>query len=122
MLLISDVFFMLFIVFGAKVYNTKNNDPNNHHEMKVYNALEFTSLGIYSEFYLCAHWLYTMKYWVTARQMEAISNGTKKELRWENAIYYGVLFLNIAFSVYFPVEEGIDGLSYKVSFELWIGI
>ena len=76
MLLLSQVLFMLFVFFGAQVYNTPN--PSNAQKIKVSNALEFTSLGLYNVLYCCAHWVFAMKYWVTARQMETIENGRQE--------------------------------------------
>ncbi len=70
MLLLSQVLFMLFVFFGGEVYKTF--DTSNAQKIKVLNALEFTSLGLYYVLYCCAHWVFAMKYWVTARQMETI--------------------------------------------------
>ena len=65
MLLLSQVLLMLFVFFGAEVYNTP--DLSNTQKIKVSNAFEFTSLSLYDVLYCCAHWVFAMKYWVIAR-------------------------------------------------------
>ena len=72
MLLFSQVFFILFVVFGSIVYNTNINDHSNISKMKVFNALEFIFLGLYYVLYCVAHWVFAMKYWVIACKMEII--------------------------------------------------
>ena len=68
MLFVSQVLFILFVVFGAIAYNSEN--LNDTHRNKVFNALEFTFLGSFNVLYCVAHWVFAMKYWVTSRLMQ----------------------------------------------------
>jgi len=66
MLLFSQVFFILCMVFGSIVYNTNIDDQGNSRKINVFNALECTSVGLYYILYCVAHWVFAIKYWVVA--------------------------------------------------------
>ncbi len=66
MLLLSQVFFILYMVFGSIVYNTHIDDEGNLHKINVFNALECISLGLYYILDCVAHWVFAIKYWVVA--------------------------------------------------------
>ena len=73
MLLSSQVFFIMFIVFGKIVYNISFDDQSDTQKMDVYGALEFSCLGLYYILFCVVHWVFSMKYWVIAREMQVIS-------------------------------------------------
>ena len=74
-------------------------------EMKigVYNAMGFFFFGLSNAFYCSAHWIFAMKYWTVSYRL-----GQGKMIRLVKVVYYLVLILNIAISVFVAVQEGMD--------------
>ena len=73
MLLSSQVFYIIFMVFAKIVYNTSPGDPSDTKKINVYGTLEFSCLGLYYILFCVVHWVFSMKYWVIAREMQVIS-------------------------------------------------
>jgi len=122
-LLLSQLFFLMFMVFEKNVYDAQLDDQTPTRKTNIFNALAYTFLGLFYVLFCVSYWVFVMKYWVIARTMQKISNKTKpKPYYVENFIYYGILFLNVAFPIYDAVERGMDLPMNGLSFELLIGI
>jgi hypothetical protein len=97
MVLIGQIFFVLFVLFE---YLTFKNVGDSHSE-KVWNALAFTSLFIYITPYLSVHWIFAMKYWFIANDMQKIDENKQIIANTTlDFIYYFFLCINIAACIF----------------------
>lgn len=107
LLFLSQIFYGIFTAFTYKEVLLERHETGKG---KTYKNLGFSFNGLYWIMFCCAHWVFSMRYWIVAYNLEYVANNnlqkpdSSRVLSIAHWVYYINLVPNICLPIYLAAE------------------